>query len=351
MSRAAATVLGLLTAALGLLTVAALLSVALVAVRQPFGPGDYVAIWGLKARALERSGDVAALFRVDPAGASSHPEYPPLWPALLAAWGRVAGGYDDLVVTPLWPVLALAASLLAARATAAPPWGRALAAAVVALLPYWRLDLGYAEGLLAVLLLAALGEVPRLSSSRFAPLRLALFLTLAAWTKQEGALAAALFAAALAASGRRRDAGRILAAVVLLGILPWLLVLGRLGPGLGRADFDPLGFSFAKLAAAGGALGREALRPGLPWLAGAALLLALAPGTWRRRRGMLAAVFAYAVLLFVSFGFTTRDPAWLVAWSWDRLAFVMAAVLVPVLAEAVTEPFAEPSTEPLAGAA
>jgi len=328
--------------ALWLLTAAAVLSAALVAVRQPFGPGDYVAVWGLKARALERTGDVAALFRVDPAGVSSHPEYPPLWPALLAAFSHLFGGrYDDLIVTLLWPLLVLAAALLAARATSAPPWGRALAAVTVALLPYWRVDLGYAEGLLAVLLLAALGEVPRLSSSRFAPLRLALFLTLAAWTKQEGAVAAAVFVAALAAAGKRREAGRTLAAVVLLGVLPWFLVLGRLGPGLARADFDPLGFSFSKLAAAGGALGREALLPELPWLAGAALLLALAPETRRRRRGTLLAVLAYALLLFASFGFTTRDPAWLVTWSWDRLAFVMAAVLLPVLVEAVAEPFGD----------
>ena len=333
------------TTALWLLTAAAVLSVALVAVRQPFGPGDYVAIWGLKARALERSGDVAALFRVDPAGASSHPEYPPLWPALLAAFSRLFGGrYDDLVVTPLWPVLALAAALLAARAAEAPPSGRALAAAAVALLPYWRVDLGYAEGLLAVLLLAALGEVPRLASSRFAAPRLALFLTLAAWTKQEGALAALVFVAAVAASGKRRDAARIALSVVLLGVLPWLVVLVRLGPGLARADFDPLGFSFAKLAAAGGALGREALLPGLPWLAGAAILLALAPRTLRRRRGTLAAVAVWAALLYLSFGFAVRDPGWLVSWSWDRLVFVMAVALVPVLAEAVAEPFAEPVT-------
>ena len=332
-------------AALWILAGAAVLSVALVAVRQPFGPGDYVAIWGLKARALERTGDVGAIFRVDPAGTFSHPEYPPLWAALLASFSHFfAGRYDDLVVTPLWPLLALGAALLAARATDAPPWGRALAAAAVALLPYWKTDLGYAEGLLAVFLLAALGEVSRLSSSRLALARLCLYLTLAAWTKQEGAVAAVVFAGVLAAAGKRRDAVRALASVALLGVLPWLLVLGRIGPGVARADFDPLGFSVAKLAAAGGALGREALLPGLPWLAGAAVLLALAGETRKRRQGALVGVFAYALLLFLSFAFTTRDPAWLVVWSWDRLVFVMAAVLVPVLAEAVAEPFAAGKT-------
>jgi hypothetical protein len=112
----------------------------IVALRQPLGSGDYVAIWGLKARALSRSGDLTALFRVDPAGAFSHPEYPPLWPALLALTSRVlAGRYDDLAAGLLWPLLALAAALLAARATEGPSWAKAAAAAALALLPYWRL--------------------------------------------------------------------------------------------------------------------------------------------------------------------------------------------------------------------
>ena len=221
-------------AALWILTAAAVLSVALVAVRQPFGPGDYVAVWGLKARALERTGEAAALFRIDPTGAASHPEYPPLWSVVLASFSHLFGGrYDDLVVTLLWPLLALAAALLAARATAAPPWGRALAAATVALLPYWKIDLGYAEGLLAVLLLAALGEVPRLGSSRFAPLRLALFLTLAAWTKQEGAVAAAVVAGFLVLSRQVRAGVLVAVSTGLLAILPWRLVVAASIPGRG----------------------------------------------------------------------------------------------------------------------
>ncbi|MGE5345487.1 MAG: hypothetical protein ACM3JH_05985, partial [Acidithiobacillales bacterium] len=186
-----------------------------VGVRQPLGPGDYVAIWGLKARALSRTADLAALFRVDPAGAFSHPEYPPLWPALLALESRmVAGRYDDLAAGLLWPLLALAAALLAARATEGPPWTKAGAAAAVALLPYWRAWPGYAEGLLAVFLVGAIGESSRLTRSRAAPVRLALFLVLACWTKQEGTIAAALFVTGLILAGRRREG--VLAAVSCL---------------------------------------------------------------------------------------------------------------------------------------
>ncbi|MCM3874782.1 MAG: hypothetical protein NEA02_00030, partial [Thermoanaerobaculia bacterium] len=112
MSRAASRlVLGaaLLLLALGVFTAG------VVAMREPFALNDYAAIWGLKARALYRSGSLAALFRVDPDGSFSHPEYPPLWPLLLTVATRARLPFDDLVATPLWPLLAAAASLLAVR--------------------------------------------------------------------------------------------------------------------------------------------------------------------------------------------------------------------------------------------
>ena len=78
----------LLVAAAALLLVFGVSTAAVVAMREPFALNDYTAIWGLKARALYRSGSVAALFRVDPDGAFSHPEYPPLWPLLLTVATR-----------------------------------------------------------------------------------------------------------------------------------------------------------------------------------------------------------------------------------------------------------------------
>lgn len=143
--------------------------VTLVAVRQPFALGDYVGIWGLKGRALARAGDLASLFRVDPSGSFSHPEYPPLWPAGLAAWSAVAGGWDDLVVTPLWPLVCLGGSLAAVR-LARGPWSfRLLAGAAISLLPFYRDYPGYAEALLVMFVLLALASRftwPRASSRR-----------------------------------------------------------------------------------------------------------------------------------------------------------------------------------------
>ena len=335
-ARAAATVVVALVAAWGVFLAG------VVAVRRPLGPGDYVGIWGLKARALSRTGDPAALFRVDPTGAFSHPEYPPLWPALLALESRIVSGrYDDLAAGTLWPLLALAAALLAARATAGPAWAKGAAAAAVALLPYWRVYLGYAEALLAVLLLAALGEVPRLAISRAAPIRLALFLVLACWTKQEGAIAAAIFVAGLLFAGRRREGLLAGLASLLLGLAPWLLFLVARGPGLSRADYAFSEFSFGKLAAAGRALLVFGFFPNLGWLLGGAVLVSLAPAAFRSRRGVLLGVAAFGALLFLGLGFTKLDPVWLVRWSWDRLAFLLVALLLPLLAECVAEQFGE----------
>ena len=71
-----------------LLLAAGFASATLLAVRQPLSLGDYLAVWGLKARALHATGDLASAFRVDPTGEFSHPEYPLLWPALLAGTAR-----------------------------------------------------------------------------------------------------------------------------------------------------------------------------------------------------------------------------------------------------------------------
>ena len=85
-------------AALALLLLAAgFASASFLAIRQPLSLGDYLAVWGLKARAIHFSGELSSVFRVDPAGEFSHPEYPPLWPLLLAGAARLLGRYDELL--------------------------------------------------------------------------------------------------------------------------------------------------------------------------------------------------------------------------------------------------------------
>lgn len=336
MSRAASRVLlaaGALLLALGVYTAG------VVAMREPFALNDYTAIWGLKARALHRTGSLAALFRVDPDGAFSHPEYPPLWPLLLTVATRARLPYDDLVATPLWPLLALAASLLAVRAArstgVAPPFAL-LAGAAVSLLPYWRTYPGYAEGLLLVFVLAAAGEAARAGEDAGATARLSVFLTLAAWTKPEGLVAALAAAAVLALAKRRRAALLVGLSALLFAALPWALAVMRFAPNPPRTDFALSAFSPGKgLAALGTLAGEAAPAAGLA-LAGVGLV-ALAPGTLRRRRGLVLWAAVYAIVLFGSFAFSRLDPAWHVRWSWDRLLVVPLAALIPALAEALAE--------------
>jgi hypothetical protein len=326
-------------AAAALLLAFGVYTAAVVAMREPFALNDYAAIWGLKARAISRSLSLTSLFRVDPDGAFSHPEYPPLWPLLLAAASGAARRYDDLLVTPLWPALALAASLLAVRAARAlrVAWPFALlAGAAVSLLPYWRRYPGYAEGLLLVLVLAAAGEAERAGEDAGATLRLSIFLTLAAWTKPEGLVAALAAAVVLAWARRARAALLVCLSVLLLAALPWALAVRWLAPRPPPTAFALSAFSSGKAFAALGTLACEAAPAAGLVLAGTGLLV-LAPETLRRRRALLAWAAVTSCALLGSFAFSRLDPAWHVRWSWDRILVVPLAVLIPVLAEALAE--------------
>jgi hypothetical protein len=346
MSRAASR---LLLVAAALLFVLGISTAAIVAMREPFALNDYAAIWGLKARALYRTGSLASLFRVDPDGSFSHPEYPPLWPLVLTVATRAHLPYDDLVATPLWPLLALVASLLAVRAArsfgVAPPFAL-LAGAAVSLLPYWRRYPGYAEGLLLVFVLAAAGEADRAGCDRGATTRLSIFLTLAAWTKPEG-LVAALAAAAVLAFVRRRGAALLVClSALLFAALPWALVVRHLAPQPIQTAFAPSEFSPGKAVAALGALASGAA-PSSGLVLAAAALLVLAPETLRRLRAVLTWAAVYASVLLGSFSFSRFDPAWHVRWSWDRVLVVPLAVLIPVLAAALAECATGRNGEPL----
>ncbi len=328
-----------LSAVAGLLLAWGVFTAGVFAMREPFSLNDYAAIWGLKAHALQRSGSLSSLFRVDPQGAFSHPEYPPLWPLLLMVAERARLPFDDLVATPLWPLLALAASLLAVRA--ARSWNVAwpfalLAGAAVSLLPYWRRYPGYAEGLLLVLVLAAAGEAARAGEGAAATARLSIFLTLAVWTKPEGLVAALAASAILAGARRLRAALLVAVSALLFAALPWALVVRSLAPSPPPTDFALSSFSPAKLGTALWALAAEGAPAGV-FVLGATLLLALAPETLRRRRAVLGWTALVSGALIFSFAFSRLDPLWHVRWSWDRILVVPAAVLILVLAEALAE--------------
>ena len=170
----------LFTVAAALLLVLGFASAAFLAVRQPLSLGDYLAIWGLKARAIHASGELSATFRVDPAAEYSHPEYPPLWPLLLAGAAQLFGALRRAPVTLLRPLLlVLAAGLTFLRTRAPLPW-RLLAAGALTLLPYFQTAAytGYAEALLLVFVLAALYLLELPSPTPFTPAAAGLLLAL-----------------------------------------------------------------------------------------------------------------------------------------------------------------------------
>lgn len=321
--------------AFALLLGAGLALASFAALRQPLSLGDYHSIWGLKARALYRSGELASILRVDPSGEFSHPGYPLLWPLLLSGMARALGRYDELLLALLRPLLLAAAAAFAYRATRAPRPFRLGAAAGLVLLPYFQSPAyaGYAEGLLLVFVLAALGELPRLDEGLAPRLRLGLFLALAAATKNEGALLAAVAGLLLLAAKRGRAGSWALGAPLLLAVGPWALWQAAHGAPHALADHAISAFDPARAARAAAVLLEVGIAPNAGWIAGVALVLALSPAVARRRRGVLAAAALYSGALLASFAFSVPEPAWLVTWTWDRLALVPVALLLPVLAE------------------
>ena len=315
-------------------------SATFLAVRQPLSLGDYLAVWGLKARAIHASGELSAVFRVDPAGEFSHPEYPPLWPLALAGTAKLLGRYDELLLTLLRPLLlAAAAALTFARTRAPVPW-RLLAAASLTLLPYFQTAAytGYAEALLLVFVLAALLLLESSAPTRFTPAAAGLLLALASLTKQEGVLVLLVVAGLLGAARRFRDATLVTGLGLGLGVLPWSLYRAAHGVS-GLADFGLDVFDPGKPLWALAALGEVALLPALPWIVGAVLLLALAPGVRRARRPLVLGAGAFLGLILASFAFARPDVAWLVTWTWDRLVLLPVAAVLPALFEAAAEPF------------
>ena len=224
----------LVLAAAALLLGLGVLTAAVVAMREPFALNDYAAIWGLKARALSRSLSLESLFRVDPGGRVLAPGVP----AALAAPPRGGGGRGAPVRRPRRD-----AALAGARPRGVAPRGagRALDARRGALrAPRGRRRL--APSVLAALSGLRRGSPPRLrprgarreaarrARTPGATVRLSIFLTLAAWTKPEGLVAALAAAAVLALARRFRAALLVFALGAAVRGAPWALVVSRLAP-------------------------------------------------------------------------------------------------------------------------
>jgi hypothetical protein len=163
---------------------------------------DFIYHWGLKAHRYLLTGHVDYGFLAQPGNWAIHPDYPSLFPELLATTASLGGGWDEralLLWSPLMMLFVLAAAreLLAVERVAA--FRRhavvALVAFAVAAFAIANLMAGAADWLLALALVAALPALLAAPSTA-RDLQLGLCAALAAASKQEGLVMAAMLVVA-----------------------------------------------------------------------------------------------------------------------------------------------------------
>jgi hypothetical protein len=325
-------------AALGLLIVLGVALYALRALTEPMWSNDFVAIWGLKGKAIFLAGGMPE--RPPGFPGFSHPEYPLGLPFLYAGVAFLTHGWDDHAMALLFPLFQIATLCVAAgwlRRRGATPAVALLAAAILA--SFEPLYSAFLTGLAEVPLAFGALLFGTALADAFDPAeegalrRLALAAAILAATKNEGLfLAAAGCALGLAVGGRRR--WRLAAAALPTALLVHLL--HRLWRGsLPLRDFDSGLFSVERLreslAAAAGVVGPLG---GI----GLALVAALVALGARRRDAdaMLALAACAAAAYLVLPAFAVRGPEWMVETTLTRIL----AALAPLAAAGIALRFA-----------
>jgi len=323
---------------LSLLVVLGVALYALRALTEPMWSNDFVAIWGLKGKAIFLSGGMPEA----PPGfpGFSHPEYPLGLPFLYAGISFLTHGWDDHAMALLFPLFQIATLCVAAgwlRRRGASPTVSLLVAAILA--SFEPLYSAFLTGLAEVPLAFGALLFGTALADAFDPAeagalrRLALAAAILAATKNEGLfLAAAGCALGLALGGRRR--WKVAAAALPTALLVHLL--HRIWRGnLPLRDFDFGLFSFERL---GQSLATAAAVVGPRGAVGLGLVVALVALGARRRDGdailALAACAAAAYLLLPAFA--VRGPEWMVQTTLTRIA----AALAPLAAAGIALRFA-----------
>jgi hypothetical protein len=346
-------------AVLCVLLLSGLFVFALRAMTEPMWSNDFLAIWGLKGRAIFFARAIPSSLRLPEYG-FSHPEYPLGLPLLYAGAAFLARRWDDQALALLFPAFQ-AATVLALfgwlRRRGASRTMSLAAAAVVAL--FQPLYSAFAAGMADVpfagasLLFAAALSDALDQTDRGARRRLGMASLVAAAIKNEGLfLAAAGAVAALVwPSSRRRStaASAVLPAAAL--VAAQRLALGRTG----LRDFD-FAFLGSRIAEVPGRLA-ETLRAavataGPAWLGLLAVLVLLLAG---RRTPHGDRILALAAVLLAAYvllpALAVLGPAWLISTSLARTA----AALAPMIAAGVTARLADvsiaASTDPKESAA
>jgi hypothetical protein len=318
------------------LGIVVLLGVALYVLRaltEPMWSNDFVAIWGLKGKAIYLS---AGMPETPPGFPGfSHPEYPLGLPFLYAGVAFLTRGWDDHAMALLFPLFQIATLCVAAgwlRRRGASTAVALLAAATLA--SFEPLYSAFLTGLAEVPLAFGALLFGTALADAFDPAeagalrRLAVAAAILAATKNEGLfLAAAGCALGLALGGRRR--WKIAAAALPTALLVHLL--HRIWRGhLPLRDFDFGLFSIPRLF---DSLGAAALEFWPWWWAIVALVVVLiALGTRRRDADAMLALAACAAAAYLLLpAFAVRGPEWMIQTTLTRIA----AALAPLLAAGI----------------
>ncbi|MBI4914618.1 MAG: hypothetical protein HY825_02115 [Acidobacteria bacterium] len=296
---------------------AAVAPAVLLAATAPVGGWDFRYIWGLKARAFALAGAHDPSWLAWPGHAFAHPDYPPLWPDLLAA-AALAGG-DATRAAALWHAVVVAALAAACwwAAGGAPARLRALAAVAggwtpVMLLPAYA---GYAEPLLALAVVVALATLrDRDGPAPPSPWVLAASIAALSLVKNEGTALAVGIALAGAWAARGRD-GAVIAAGLLPAVAWHVLRLANGIPG------EPFVLSPAFLAGRLGELPAafaRTLRVDVVVLLVAWGLALVALGG-REERGVRIALAVWGLAALATYIGAAPDLAWRLEGSLDRV--------------------------------
>lgn len=289
---------------------------------------DFLAIWGLKARTFWEARAIDWSFLSQPWNDFSHPDYPLLLPLSFDFVSLFAGGWEDRWIGLLYPAIGAAALLVArgelARISRSP---LLLSIATFGLAGYaltpW---VGLADGVVAAYALAALcllrGGLDR--GDRFAMVRGGFLLGFAAMTKNEGLVTLLAYATAAIVLSRERwrTAGFLGAAAAIP--LPWWIARAVLGLDSGLLRGSVLERVAANVADPAGVVRALVTQHIVSAWAAAGFLTAFALALSRRRLGRerfaITAVALQIALYACAYFVASYDLAWLVRWSWERVA-------------------------------
>ncbi|MEO8191548.1 MAG: hypothetical protein ABI682_14505 [Acidobacteriota bacterium] len=322
----------------------------IAAVAEPMWSTDFLAIWGMKGKAMFLAGSLPGRLFQDPALYWSHREYPLLVPLCLASIARLAGAWNDQALAIVFPVIELWTLLLLGgfvrRRTGSSVCGAAAAALAALCFPlYHPVNAGTAEipfAFGAVLLSCAALDSP---GPRVAAGRLFLAALFCAGAKQEGTLFAFLLAAALVLASIRPARATQWKSASLLVAVPaalWLLLYLLRGPQT-RRDFDFQLFGpshWPELARRfESVLSRMLFREGREAIVS---LLAIGLFLLITRKGfsdLLLAVLAGQIFFYaVAFSLSSFDPMYAIDGAFRRIATTLFPVLALILAARLPRP-------------